>query len=201
MDVSHIRTVLQSLKKNHITVPIITNQYEETCALNIYEPILQDKFGSFDDFALECASVTTQTPILPDVIEPSTAPIRSLLDCLQSVKQPEKYKKSTKVELMEMLLDFKEFIANTLLKDLDIAKFKVTKKKLKEDLDTVYRNVDNVTVIEGFADLVRNVLIVASRKLECSVGVQGQMIMTIPCKVPITNVLNMNYENNCFTVL
>ncbi len=211
MEVSHIRTVLEALKSNFITVPIITNQYEETYAMNVYDCVLRNPFHDLDDFTKECHEVNQKMQInpskivqLPAAVPKSTPsevyPLRSLLDCVQSVKSPEKYRMSTKLDLMQVLTDFKDYIANTLLKDLDITKFKLTKKKIKEDLNTIQTNIDMVTV-NDLQDLAKSLLVVASRNLKYNVEVTGDINLMIPYKEAGDNILRMNLTKGHFVVV
>lgn len=207
MDVSHIRAVLATLKSNYITVPIITNQYEETYAMNIYDSVLKNPYDDLDDFTKECRKInpvpskglhlqtsTSTTPSLDEVY-----PLRSLLDCVQSVKSPEKYRMSTKIDLLQILTDFKDYITNTLLKDLDIAKFKVTKKKIKEDLHTIHANIDMITV-NDLQDLTKSLLIVASRNLKYSIEVNGDINLLISHKEADNNMLRISFAQGQFVV-
>lgn len=207
MDVSHIRTVLEALKSNYITVPIITNQYEETYAMNVYDCVLRNPFDDLDDFSKECHEAYQMKHVHPSkaVQQPSPSPsevfpLRSLLDCVQSVKSPEKYRMSTKFDLMQILIDFQEYIASTLVKDLDIAKFKLTKKKIKEDLTTLHTNIDTATV-NNLQDLARSLLVVASRNLKYNIEVTGDINLTIPCKDTQDKVLRMNFAQGQFVVV
>lgn len=228
MDDTHIRAVLQSLKVNHITVPIFTNEYEETSAMSVYDVVLRSKFDELDDFKAECVKhCGKQRALVEPVVElqveveatkfesvtsddNNNAPIRSLLECLQSVKCPEKYNMSSKVDLMQILLEFKEYIAQTLVKDLDIVKFKLTKKKLKEDLDFIYKNVDTLctsNTIDNFKDVLRSLVIIASRNMQCTIEVKGDLQLTVMNKSPSnanshdSKTLLLNCINLCFTLV
>jgi hypothetical protein len=219
MDVSHIRSVLMSLTKNHVTVPIASNQYEETHCMKIYNNVIQDPFYDMDDFGEECVKASGQikssktkqkaqtsrdeaTTSYSEESEPTPCKepcIRSLLECLYSIHKPCKQKQCSKLELMQMLLDIKEYIASTLLKDLDIAKHKVSKKKLKEDLDFIYTNVDTSNKLEGYNEQVRHLLVVASRYLKCDISVKGDFTFDVKCKHSHT-MLTMEYHNEQFSL-
>lgn len=206
MEVSNIRAVLQALTTNHITVPIHTNQFEETCAMSIYDSVLSDPFADLDDFAAECNKPMKEDNIqqcTSTFTKPSSAnvsPIRSLLDCLYSVDKKDKHKTNNKIELIQMILNFKEYIANTLVKDLDVTKFKLTKKKLKEDLDFIYQNVDTNNNINGLQEYIKSLLVVASRNFEYVIEVKGDIELVIQHKGAKDKVLKIECHNGSFSL-
>jgi hypothetical protein len=203
MDVSHIRNVLQSLTKNHINVPIISNNFEETSAMNVYSQIMTNEYDDFDDFDKECMCVSSIVPTPANIPVERPSAIRSLLQCLSIVKKQNNQtpQESSKVEMMQLLLDIKEFLSKTLLKDLDITKMKFTKKKLKEDIDIIYKNVDSNNDIQGFQDNVKGLLVIASRYLQKEIHVEGDLQLHVPCKSSVSDNIYISCINNYFTLI
>jgi hypothetical protein len=216
MDISHIRNILQSLTKNHITVPIITNRFEETCAMDVYSQVTTNEYEDFDDFDKECTSAhliqsSAPIPSTQQVVIEKPSAIRSLLQCLsivqnetqQTTQTAQTLQESSKIEMMQLLFNLKEFLSKTLLKDLEITKMKLTKKKLKEDIDVIYKNVDSNNNIQGFQENVKGMLVVASRYMHKEIHVQGDLLIDIPHKSSEVDsgVINIDCSNNCFTLV
>lgn len=218
MEALHIRDVLSSLKKNLVTVPIIANDFEETRAMNIYANVIQNPYVGMDDFEEECnmdiAPKKGIMDIAPNVASTSSTPVqqtqplvlRSLLQCLYNAKHPEGKRTSTKLDLMQLLNDIKEFVAKTLIKELDIAKYKITKKKIKEDLDFIFKNVDSLQNLNVFKDGARTLLIVASRYLKTDIVVKGDMELDVPYRASKPDreeprvQLSIECSQGCFNV-
>lgn len=236
MDVSHIREILTSLTKNHVTVPIITNQYEETCCMDMYNSVMNNECEKLDDFYSEClkhqeadyknngkkqeklqtkphTNATISMVDKPTVCGETscgttscgtTSCIRSLLVCLYTLKNQKSIKESqntSKINIMQFLLEMKEFTTKTLLKDLDVSKFKVTKKKLKEDLDFVYANVDTTNKLDSYIEQVKSLIIVASRYLVYELHIQGELTLDVLCKDASAKSAQIQCKDSCFTIV
>ncbi len=253
MDVSHIRSILMSLTKNHVTVPIMTNEYEETCCMGMYNSIMNNECDKLDDFHAEClkhyeadakakkntsmkfdtdldtishtkphmkprtkistesqASTSKSTTPCETSGETSgeapceTSCIRSLLECLYILRHPKSTKESfnpPKINIMQFLLEMKDFTTKTLLKDLDVSKFKVTKKKLKEDLDFIYANVDTTNKLDNYIEQVKSLIIIASRFSVYNLHIRGELTLDVLCRDANAKSAELHSKDNCFTIV
>jgi hypothetical protein len=102
---------------------------------------------------------------------------------------------------MQFLFEMKEFTTKTLLKDLDVSKFKVTKKKLKEDLDFVYANVDTTNKLDSYIEQVKSLIIVASRYSVYNLHIKGELTLDVLCKDAQAKSAQIQCKDSCFTIV
>ena len=60
----HIQHILSRLDKNHVTIPIQSNDFEETRALDVIYQQSEDPFKAFDEFILQPFTSTPQVHVI-----------------------------------------------------------------------------------------------------------------------------------------
>ena len=182
--IEHIQHILSSLDKNHITIPINTNGFEETRASASIYNMPDDPYSDFDDFGLQqqVERVKQESPIANCLL--------ALVRCLmQNVNL---------TDTKAFIRTLKMYIDATLVKDLHITKYKLTKKKLKEELDTIDTNLDNnAWVKDNYGSVSKSLLVSFSRCYGCNIHIEGLCEMHIEYVSANTNIHLKLTEGSC----
>lgn len=159
--IEHIRQILSRLDKNHVTIPIQSNGFEETRALEEIYQISEDPFTDFDEFTFQSKAPSSNAT--------KATMSNSLLMIVHCLMQ------NVNLNNIQLFITtLKMYIDATLVKDLHITKHKLTKKKLKEDLDSIDRNIhNNVWVKDNCESMLKSLLLAFSRCYGCNIHIEG----------------------------
>jgi hypothetical protein len=236
MDVSQIQRVLGMFTKSHVSIPIRSNKYEE-----LYEhgsdcdsSTLSCKYDMLDDMLVECRKQPTKSNVHVNkhdmsfecvkqitrpkqqienkIIKDSSHYLDKFFFALCCIKDPlMSLKEMDKSAITKMKHDLMAFIDNTQVKALDMAKYKYTKKGIREVLTkclTVDLMRDTQNEFEWMT--LRTVLVVAVRHLKkpITMQIQGEVKEHFPLPASITQEPSstkeegtiINYVDNCFIV-
>lgn len=230
MDVSHIHHVLSCFPKSLVSVPIKTNSFEEVYSDNNQQQnktYVLEKFDMLDDMLSECRNSTkdnikSKTTFLSNnndsrkISEANSSQhvknlkesyVDELLYTMSCVKDPlltlKTLDKSITTKMKHELL---AYLDNTQVKTLDMAKYKYTKKGLREIFNFDYKESD---ILDW--NIVKAILVVGVRYLKKSfiIQVQGEFKEHIPLPPSMikehesssSTSVTINYENGRFVML
>lgn len=167
----HIQHILARLDTNHINTSINANDFEETRALDTIYQVQEDPFKDFDEFVLQ---PYTHSSYVPKVANGLLALTRCLMQ------------NANLSDVKLFINTLKMYIDATLVKDLHITKYKLTKKKLKEDLEGVDVNIqNNIWAKDNLSNVAKSLLVAFSRCYQCNIRIEGIVEIHIEC--PNTN--------------
>jgi hypothetical protein len=237
MEFENITSILQSLTKNLVNIPIKTNNYEETNKEHLYYDVkqqchydsLDDILGEFRNMKQNNTSKTsnsigkiiyTDKSNKQDVdvdlhlnILSSTKKetnniqytyIESLLFVLCCIKEPTlslQKDKDRKSNIVKMRVDLLQYLSQSKVKDLELSKYKYTKKSIKEILDKCLIEKNEYTY-----DIVRTILVLAIRmlKVNCILMIDRDIkeIFNIPKTIHVDNPISVTiiYSNGTFSL-
>lgn len=163
----HIRHIIARLDKNHVNITIHSNDFEETKAMDTIYQTPDDPYRDFDEFSLQ-PFAHTHTPQVVNVANGLLAIVRCLMQ-------------NANLKDVKLFIDtLKMYTDATLVKDLHITKYKLSKKKLKEDLDSIEKHLyDNGWVKDNFDSMTKCILVAFSRCYGCSMYIEGECEMHI----------------------
>lgn len=234
MDVSHIHHVLSCFTKSLVSVPIKTNAFEEVYSDNNQQTnmtLSSQKFEMLDDILFECRNFTKSTR--EDNIKSKSTMLSNnndsrkislvnnnnngqqvknsyvdeLLYTVSCINDPlltlKPFDKSIVTKMKQELLSY---LDNTQVKTLDMAKYKYTKKGLREIFNVDYKAFDTLDW-----NIVKALLVVSARYLKKSfvIQVQGELKEHIPLPPSMikeqepssSKSVTINYENGRFVML
>jgi hypothetical protein len=235
MDVSQIQRILGMFTKSHVSIPIKTNTYEELyehtsvcdsaalfCKYDLLDDLLvecqrqQKSMGSEKSNANECAKHIirpTKQQIQSKSIKDTSNYLDKLFFALCCIKDPLMTLKGLdKSAVTKMRNDLTAFVDNTQVKALDMAKYKYTKKGIREVM-TKCQNVDQSNGNYNEFDwlTVRTILVVAVRHLKkgITLQIQGDVKEHFPLPTSMTQEQHptndggviINYIDNAFIML
>jgi hypothetical protein len=222
MDVSQIQRILGMFTKSHVSIPIKTNTYEE-----LYEhasvcdsPALPCKYDLLDDLLVECHrqqkskgkinSSEKSNECVKHIIRPTKQQMQT-----KSIKDTSHYldklffalccikdtlmtlKALDKAAVTKMRHDLMAFVDNTQVKALDMAKYKYTKKGIREVL-TKCMNAEQVNGNNNEFDwaTVRTILVIAVRHLKKTITLQIQGDVKEMFPLPVSMTQEQHPTNN-----
>ncbi len=229
MDVSHIHKVLESFTKSHVSIPIKSNHFQEHFEnevqaqtssvfdeldniLNEYKEVSRIK-GTSNEGRKQATPKTSQINRKIEVqYTPSTQHhyIDELCFTLCCIKEPLLTLKGFDKNVVDKFKqDILAFLENTQVKVLDMAKYKYTKKGLREilmnclskDWVTNHNEFDWVTV--------RAIIVLATRYLKKGITIQLSGVVKEQLLVPASIIANdgkqtietINYQDGKFIML
>jgi hypothetical protein len=225
MDVSQIQRVLSMFTKSHVSIPIKTNKYEELCEHGSACDVASSfcKYDMLDDMLVECrkrqtknekSSECAKQQMQTKSIKETQHYLDTLFFALCCIKDPLMTLKGVdKAALTKMKHDLMSFVDNTQVKALDMAKYKYTKKGIREVLSKCMSvNQDNTNNNEFDWISVRTIVVVAVRHLKKAITlqIQGELKENFPLPASMTQEQQpssteghviINYVHGEFTVM
>jgi hypothetical protein len=194
MEAFNIHYVLSRLQENRVTIPINCNNFEETRCNTLYTSLNSNPQDCLDDMLQEVRAYrknkfnsTSNSTVLRRNIEvhppkqtvgsgdnrckmlDNMKPFESLLLAIATIKDPllslSTNKNDRKKAVKDIHVTLKDYLSKTQVKNLDIAKYKYTKKKLKEVIDTCMEEV------QYDIETLKAVVVVASRCLDLNFNI------------------------------
>lgn len=201
MDISYIKSILNEFKESHVSLTIKSNSFEETCIDNKYfQEQTKDEYAKLDDMLKECKKYATIKEVQIDKV----TKFFYMLCCIQEPTLTLKhYTTIDKPKLLQFKHDMLKFIEETQVKNLEITKYKLTKKALKQLLARCLVENDD-SWFEW--SCIRALLVVVVRLLKKPIIYQENGItkenFTLPNSMENTNdSIIIDYKNSNFILL
>jgi hypothetical protein len=207
MDISHIKSILNEFKESHVSLTIKANSFEETCIDNKYhQEKSKDVYEGLDDMLKECRKYAKieNTRSTQEVQIDKVTKFFYMLCCIkESTLTLKRYTIMDKPKLLQFKQDILKFIEETQVKNLEITKYKLTKKALRELLARCLANSDDTWFDWS---CIRSLLVITVRLLRKPIIYQENGItkenFTLPTSIENTNEsIIIDYKNSDFILL
>jgi hypothetical protein len=206
MEVSNIHKLLSQLQNNLVTLPIKCNEFEETRCNSVYTNLNKNPGEGLDDMLQEVRSYRKNNNHRKVVYEvekkielpsntnrcapPNMRPFESMLLAVASITEPLLSLSKNESDMQKAIKNtstiLKDYLVKTQVKNLDIAKYKYTKKKLKEILETCIDAPFDIDNLKGLT-------VVASRCLNINFRILHGDVVEFECltlKAPSTAIIS-----------